>query len=426
MPTKTTRNLPMKYNCPFFAYVPLTVGRLQTVWRVPTVPEKISVEGGMIIRLARLVRGLPIDCRVDIATFFVPHRHVYSNWETFITEGVDTSQTLASTTLTQSVDSLGSHYDAADTIPDWCLHPYNMIWNRYYKLPFDTDRDVGAQPTGKAARWGIFITKLPSMISGLMDETLTEADYEIADGDWDIRELGRMKGRLKTEIRRDYFGRRYSELMQSSWGSKIGPETDQRPHMIWHEVYWLSGHDVVGTADANLGQVGGASVGTFRYTIPMRNYPEHGSLWTLISLRWPPIHEEEVDYLSTKSSPTYKQIAGDPDIIKHEPPIAINFSDGMHNHGTISSGHTLGKAPYAQWYRYIPSYVHKRYDDLNAYPFLSGHYSTAQQARYHYQGEFDRVFKGAALGHATVDSSWRIQRVSRIPGALTQIFAGTR
>ena len=54
------------------------IGRLKTISWTPVVAGD-SYETEMVgaIRLSPLRRGLAVDSRVDVFTFYIPHRHVY-------------------------------------------------------------------------------------------------------------------------------------------------------------------------------------------------------------------------------------------------------------------------------------------------------------------------------------------------------------
>ena len=99
------------------------MGRLTTLNMVPVVAgDSISLDVGGLMRFTPLRRQLVQDAQVDILTCFVPHRHIYSNWETFVTQGQDETQDL------QTVDAgTGNSWDEFAAIP-WMHSGEVPLW----------------------------------------------------------------------------------------------------------------------------------------------------------------------------------------------------------------------------------------------------------------------------------------------------------
>src|SRR5215472_8751043 len=76
---------------------------------------------------------------------------------------------------------------------------------------------------------------------------------------------------LHTDQERDYFMQRYHDVI-SSFGGKTSYEADNRPFFV----------------------------------------PEHGTMFTLALVRFPPTATKEIQYLNAKGALTYTDIAGDP------------------------------------------------------------------------------------------------------------------
>src|SRR5207247_244086 len=81
--------------------------------------------------------------------------------------------------------------------------------------------------------------------------------------------------------------------------------------------------------------------------------PEHGTMFTLALVRFPPTATKEIQYLNAKGALTYTDIAGDPVLYGNLPPREISMKD------VFRSGDSSKKFKIAegQWYRYAPSYV---------------------------------------------------------------------
>src|SRR5438270_388758 len=75
---------------------------------------------------------------------------------------------------------------------------------------------------------------------------------------------------------------------------------------------WASGYDVDGTDQTSLGQFSGRVQQTYKHSVPRFFVPEHGTMFTLSLVRFPPTATKEIQYLNAKGALTYTDIAGDP------------------------------------------------------------------------------------------------------------------
>src|SRR5207247_840022 len=93
---------------------------------------------------------------------------------------------------------------------------------------------------------------------------------------------------------------------------------------------------------------------------------EHGTMFTLALVRFPPTATKEIQYLNAKGALTYTDIAGDPVLYGNLPPREISMKD------VFRSGDSSKKFKIAegQWYRYAPSYVSPAYHLLEGFPFI--------------------------------------------------------
>ena len=58
------------------------IGHIQCLDRIPVIAgESLDIKINGILRLASLRRPLAFDAKVDMFAFYVPHRHIYGNWE---------------------------------------------------------------------------------------------------------------------------------------------------------------------------------------------------------------------------------------------------------------------------------------------------------------------------------------------------------
>src|SRR5207244_11015814 len=66
------------------------------------------------------------------------------------------------------------------------------------------------------------------------------------------------------------------------------------------------------TDQTSLGQFSGRVQQTYKHSVPRFFVPEHGTMFTLALVRFPPTATKEIQYLNAKGALTYTDIAGDP------------------------------------------------------------------------------------------------------------------
>src|SRR5665647_1774927 len=116
----------------------------------------------------------------------------------------------------------------------------------------------------------------------------------------------------------------------------------------------------------SLGQFSGRVQQTYKHSVPRFFVPEHGTMFTLALVRFPPTATKEIQYLNAKGALTYTDIAGDPVLYGNLPPREISMKD------VFRSGDSSKKFKIAegQWYRYAPWYVSPAYHLLEGFPFI--------------------------------------------------------
>src|SRR5258705_307295 len=66
------------------------------------------------------------------------------------------------------------------------------------------------------------------------------------------------------------------------------------------------------TDQTSLAQFSGRVQQTYKHSVPRFFVPEHGTMFTLALVRFPPTATKEIQYLNAKGALTYTDIAGDP------------------------------------------------------------------------------------------------------------------
>src|SRR5438876_12339803 len=67
---------------------------------------------------------------------------------------------------------------------------------------------------------------------------------------------------------------------------------------------------------------------TYNHSVPRFFVPEHGTMFTLALVRFPPTATKEIQYLNAKGALTYTDIAGDPVLYGNLPPREISMKIG--------------------------------------------------------------------------------------------------
>src|SRR5439155_23999662 len=78
----------------------------------------------------------------------------------------------------------------------------------------------------------------------------------------------------------------YTTLFRS--GGKTSYDADNRPLLVMRSNLWASGYDVDGTDQTSLGQFSGRVQQTYKHSVPRFFVPEHGTMFTLALVRFPP------------------------------------------------------------------------------------------------------------------------------------------
>src|SRR5690625_7328945 len=90
---------------------------------------------------------------------------------------------------------------------------------------------------------------------------------------------------------------------------------------------WASDYDVDGTDQTSLRRFSGPVQQTYKHSVPRFSVPEHGTMFTLALVRFPPTATKEIQYLNAKGALTYTAIAGDPGLCGNLRPREIPRQD---------------------------------------------------------------------------------------------------
>src|SRR6266496_4880027 len=97
---------------------------------------------------------------------------------------------------------------------------------------------------------------------------------------------------------------RYHDVV-SSFGGKTSYDADHPPFLVIPSYLSASGYDVDGTTQTSLGQFSRRVQQTYKHSVPRFFVPEHGTMFTLALVLFPPTATKEIQYLNAKGALTY-------------------------------------------------------------------------------------------------------------------------
>lgn len=406
------------------------IGQLQTLSTIPVVAgDSISIDLRSVFALSPLRRNMYMDATVDLFAFFVPHRHIYGDdWISFLKDGVDEGVTLGTNTMTGELYCCANHIETGGTAPSWLPEGYLRIWNAYFKVPSTTDTALsyfdGLASGSTYSHYGLRCGYAKRVWNSGVTAHSAVGDQRFALVDTDKIDLAIMaeqQGRFKTERKRDFFSRRYMDIMQGTWGTYVSEDAEFRPEILMHTSDWLSGYDVDGTDAETLGNYSGRGQSVGSMHVPTKFFAEHGVIWVMCLLRFPPCHRKEHNYLVNFPEPTYKQIAGDPDVLRRAEVQTLDVRDWIEG-ATLANG---GIIPYGQWYREQPNFVHDRYGAITGHPFIDQLFSAVDSTNYIEPEEYTDCFTSVQLRHWQSRGRLTVHAKRVIPDPRTSMFAGT-
>lgn len=403
------------------------IGRIQTLDTTLVLPGD-SVEQNLVgaFNLSQLRRGLTVDSKVDIFTFYVPHRHIYGNdvWTEFIEQGVDGGALPAGATFTPEQGAYLGIPQAevgdqdARAWPKWLTDGYWRIINEYFKDPRGADLIppttvvVSDENTyGRAACHLNAIWNSPLEFTSVLD---SEQFVDTTGDVFTVTELSQAVAHLHTKEERQMFMQRYRDIIDKQ-GGNAPKDAEQVPTLLKRTSMWASGYDVEGTGVDSLGQYSGRVQTEIKHMVPRFFCPEHGTIWTLALVRFPPTHQYEIDFLKSKTQPTYTEIAGDSDVSAGWPRRDVRINELF-----LNADPEQIVIAQDQWYRYKADYVHRNYGLLQGYPFLNNTvtYGTVNGA-YVLAIEYDDMFQTSQLGHWNVQCRNNMHIYRSLPTART-------
>lgn len=412
------------------------IGMLQTPSVIPiNAGDIISLSLSGIFRLSPLRLFLLFDPRLDIFAFYVPDRHVYGDtYISMMKGGID------ATTYTMPRTNLGVNYQqfqiygnpGSQYIPKAYAEGYNMIWNEYFRHPsFSADKISGDdRPSSTNQRlYGLQVCHLPRVwntpVFKSVNDSDTHVDVDGANNDFDIIDLVKQKARLGSERVREFFSVRYRDVMMEIFNSRVSTDVDERPTLLARKNSYMSGYDVEGTAKETHGAYIGRTIDVPRFGFPKKFFGEHGMLWIMAAVRFPPVYTASTHYYQTSNGNTqgYRNRVADPDIMHAEPPIAFDPNSYFDRNNLSLTPASV--EPYGQWHRYHNDRVHSKFVDAEQPLPLLQSLGNADQLIYVNDEDYDDIFQSDRFEHWNISAHINVNADRFATPASTSIFAGS-
>jgi len=417
------------------------LGRMVGAMCIKTLPGDVfDINQQIIISMSPYRRQIMMDARVDVFTCEVRDRNIYSNFEAFIEDGVDTAETLSVDTFNTVGDlSFLPHWTSLPTSkPSWYVQGPLQIYNRYV-MPKSSLADPGAAdalttyssvPWGTGSwvaddlKYGPPAAQLPTAIwtSGI-NRDLSAADFDIdsSGSTIDLTVIADQQARLATERDRQFTSYFYDSVIKKRGGS-ASVDADVRPRLIMQTTQYLGGENIRGTDNQSMGAITGRAGGVINHVIPRKYMPEHGTLWTFVIVRFPPISTEETMFLQRVGAGDWKNLVADYRITESQPPIQLQEKDLFDSSAT----NDLVRVPFAHWYRMHPSFADAEFRDQFGFTFAQGVPTTDVGENFYHTDIDDANFHSTQLGHFTMSIKNNVSVDRFLPTADSSIFAGTR
>ena len=314
------------------------IGRLQTLDMMPVYAGD-SLEYHLMAgcSLSPLRQQLALDPRIDIYAYYRPHRHEYgSDWEDFVKQGPDETKTFSSTLVSDptEMEALGMRF-ATSSVPRWAFGAYKAIYNRYWKDPGSADRTENTFNLNAPddAKYGWQVCHLPAYWNiGLPDEkdqVDTERHVTVSSNQLDVLDIDKARARYGSEAAQEWFAQRdtYHDVMKVKWNTQVSKEIDKYPREFYGQKFWMNGMVVTGIDEVGYASQSGSTQVRINYKLPRFAVPEHGSVWIMMAVRYPPVIFDEVNRTATKANPSWKEAGAEGRILEFDRPEFCAYGD---------------------------------------------------------------------------------------------------
>lgn len=411
-----------------FVYQCGEIGRLTTIHAIPVVAGD-SFQDRLVgsFRLSPMRRNLSLDPKLELFTFYVPHRHIYGDeWVDFLKKGPSTPTTpnkLSNTGLINGTEAAMLGLSVDETIDvgsqvmnvaKWRRLGIKNIWENYFKRPDD--------PNPPSVPSSPYCCHLKRNWNAWSPESRDDNQTLDVSSGLDILQLNARAASYHVDQKRSLFAQRYRDVVDS-FGGKTTADVDQRPTLLAHTSVFGSGYDVDGTSQDSLGQYAGRVTTSFNHYTPRFFVPEHGAIWVVALVRFPPVVNAENNFLETKRDITYEEIACDPVLMANTPRVNHTLADYFSGHDF--GAQTLPDMPMTNgnWYREHPNFVNRKFTALQGYPFLKANYIEPDRPWYIRSDVYNSMFQTDQLDHWQVYAKSNAMALRSMPSSRQTLLA---
>lgn len=230
---------------------------------------------------------------------------------------------------------------------------------------------------------------MPHIWSRLHDSTAEDDNVDVVANEVRLSDIAKQSTLFKRDQQDEWAVNYADDILRGRFGGRMNTDADPRPDIVAHTTQRLSGFNVYGTAAETARGVTGRYEGYVSHGWRRRFFPEHGSLWTVMVVRFPEIAVQEQHYLANKPTATYKEFACDPDVLDTELPVQVDASDFFN---WADPADWSGYCPYGEWFRSQPNVVSKAW---------TGQQTTTQGIGYPVRPDNPSSLVGASMQCAT-------------------------
>ncbi len=394
-----------------------------------------SGKTGILVRLSPLKRALLADVYVDQFTFYVPHRLVMADWESFIAEGPSDAPVYSVPTVSLD-DSVSQAYEpifwnksvpaSGDTtiMSALRLYAHNLIFNEFFR----DEQDALIAPALAPGTFGLAVSWKKDYWSTLRDDVGLTQPIHFADvtaGSPDrvsALEILEAIARQKIATKRATYGTRYIDILRS-YGVNVNYQMLQRPELVAIARGQINVTDVVSTSNdssAELGFLAGHGISGTRLRLKRKTFPEHGTLMSFVIVRPVQIDSNFVDWFD---KPRDYQSFYDPGLVPL-PPVAVTKADVIAITSNADRADLLGYQQWGNWYR---SALSRTRADLTTWLGRAASDPTSWnlvELRNMNPLNFNTLFSNTDFGHYQVSAVHSLRALRALPR--TNVAAGAR
>lgn len=359
-----------KHNLGYTRLASFDMGNIVPIGMQEILPgDSIRMQTSALLRVTPLVAPVMHRVNVQIHSWFVPNRILWSNWDSFITDP-DSGLTVPEITLDTAstagclalADAMGIGHNIVPAVSGTSrsvialpFRAYNKIWNEFYRdKDIDTaltedvsDTDTDANYTLKRARWkkDFFSVARTTAQHGAEEQAAVGGGGTTLD----ISEWRRAMSMQKLRERLSHFGSTYRDRL-AFLGIKSSDARLDRPEYLGGGKQYISFSEVLATNDdggtnVTLGQMGGHGIAAVRTRPFKRFFEEHGWMLTFLIARPDPVYQQVMP-------PEFKRNSWE----DYFQPELMMLGDEQILNMQVWYGHTNG----AQVFGYIPRFDNYR------------------------------------------------------------------